>query len=366
QVREQTRNLDSELARMREWQNRVDATLTLTPKVQEMTQQQVKALEEEARTRIKADEARSARFRQAVERVSNEVDSLAHRLETEERATLQRVAKMEAALVREATGAREATKQLGAEVQGLEADVFGSGKQMGTLLQSLRLLEKRQQEQNSAAIEAKNARDERKQLREQVLALNAAISGSEVKTSSLLQGLQVLERWQQEQHSSGAPRPEGQASRQQIQASFASESLMAATSVKLDLLRTSLADELSELMGDTAKRAVESTNVPQLMTALRGRVELAEGRLNNIADKSLRALEDELSGVRAEVTRLEGRIDAGPIATGLKVLAVSTKSAQAAAQSQLTELQDALSAEITARRRNAVRLAEAQAAMREG
>lgn len=59
--------------------------------------------------------------------------------------------------------------------------------------------------------------------------------------------------------------------------------------------------KLSELMGDTAKRAVESTNVPQLMTALRSRVELAEGRLNNVADKSLGALEDELSGVRAEV-----------------------------------------------------------------
>lgn len=54
-------------------------------------------------------------------------------------------------------------------------------------------------------------------------------------------------------------------------------------------------------MGDTAKRAVESTNVPQLMTALRGRVELAEERLNNMADKSFRALEDELTGVRTEV-----------------------------------------------------------------
>lgn len=60
-----------------------------------MTQQQVKALEEEARTRIKADEARSTRFHQAVERVSGEVDSLARRLEAEERATLPRVAKME-------------------------------------------------------------------------------------------------------------------------------------------------------------------------------------------------------------------------------------------------------------------------------
>lgn len=33
QVREQTRSLDTELARMREWQNRVDATLSLAPKV---------------------------------------------------------------------------------------------------------------------------------------------------------------------------------------------------------------------------------------------------------------------------------------------------------------------------------------------
>lgn len=59
--------------------------------------------------------------------------------------------------------------------------------------------------------------------------------------------------------------------------------------------------QLSGLMGDTAKRAVESTNVPQLMTTLRGRVELAEERLTNMADKSFRALEDELAGARAEV-----------------------------------------------------------------
>lgn len=54
-------------------------------------------------------------------------------------------------------------------------------------------------------------------------------------------------------------------------------------------------------MGDTAKRAVESTNVPQLMAALRGRVEHTEERLNNMADKSFRAMEDELSGIRSEV-----------------------------------------------------------------
>ena len=58
---------------------------------------------------------------------------------------------------------------------------------------------------------------------------------------------------------------------------------------------------MSGLMGDTAKRAVESTNVPHLITALRGRVELAEERLNNMADKSFGALEHELTGVRAEV-----------------------------------------------------------------
>lgn len=63
--------------------------------MQEITQQQVKALEEEARTRMQADEARSARFHQAVERVSGEVESLARRLEAEENGTLQRVAKIE-------------------------------------------------------------------------------------------------------------------------------------------------------------------------------------------------------------------------------------------------------------------------------
>lgn len=60
-----------------------------------MTQQQVKALEEEARTRIKADEVRAVRFGQAVERVSGEVQSLAARLGAEENGTLQRVAILE-------------------------------------------------------------------------------------------------------------------------------------------------------------------------------------------------------------------------------------------------------------------------------
>ena len=60
-----------------------------------MTQQQIKALEEEARTRITADEGRTARFHRAVERVSAEVESLARRLEAEEDDTLQRVNKIE-------------------------------------------------------------------------------------------------------------------------------------------------------------------------------------------------------------------------------------------------------------------------------
>ncbi|CAM9392979.1 unnamed protein product [Ectocarpus sp. 12 AP-2014] len=360
-VREQTRSVDTELARMREWQNRVDATLSLAPKVQEMTQQQVKALEEEARTRIQADEARSSRFRQAVERVSGDVENLARKLESEDNGTLQRVAKFEAAFKGEAKGAREATKQLVAQVQALDADVAGSERKMSSLLQSLRQIESRQREQFSVAAEARKATDGTEQLREQVRTLSVAVSGSDSKMNSLLQALQALEKRQQDQHFVGNARKEENVSKQQIQ-----ESLMAATSVKLDLLRSSLADELSSMMGDTAKRAVESTNVPQLMAALRGRVEHTEERLNNMVDKSFRAMEDELSGVRTEVTRLEGRIDTGPIAAGLKVLSVSTKEAQASTQSQLTELQDALSAEITARRRNAVRLAEAQAATTEG
>lgn len=54
-------------------------------------------------------------------------------------------------------------------------------------------------------------------------------------------------------------------------------------------------------MGETAKRVVESTNVPQAISALRGRVELAEGQLHSVADKSFRSLEEELNSVRSEV-----------------------------------------------------------------
>lgn len=65
-----------------------------------MTQQQVKALEEEARTRIQADEIRAARFGQAMERVSDEVQSLAARVGAEEKGTSQRVAMLEVIRVR--------------------------------------------------------------------------------------------------------------------------------------------------------------------------------------------------------------------------------------------------------------------------
>lgn len=61
-------------------------------------------------------------------------------------------------------------------------------------------------------------------------------------------------------------------------------------------------------MGETAKRVVESTNVPQAISALRGRVELAEGQLNSIAEKSFRSLEEELNSVRSEVGDLFARL----------------------------------------------------------
>lgn len=60
-----------------------------------MTQKQIAALEEEARTRIQADEARAVRFRQTVERVAGDVQMLEGRLAAEENGTLQRVAKLE-------------------------------------------------------------------------------------------------------------------------------------------------------------------------------------------------------------------------------------------------------------------------------
>ena len=56
-------------------------------------------------------------------------------------------------------------------------------------------------------------------------------------------------------------------------------------------------------MADTAKRVVESTNVPQAITLLKGRVEITEERLANMADKSFRSLEEELVGLRVEVSR---------------------------------------------------------------
>lgn len=125
----------------------------------------------------------------------------------------------QAAFTGEAKGAREATRQLGAQVQALDSEVSGSEDKMSSLLQSLRMLEKRQHEQQSAAVEAKSARDETEQLREKVHALSAAVSGSEKHMSSLLEELRTLESRQQEQHSMGAGRTEEQMSRQKMQAS---------------------------------------------------------------------------------------------------------------------------------------------------
>lgn len=59
--------------------------------------------------------------------------------------------------------------------------------------------------------------------------------------------------------------------------------------------------QLSSLVGDTAKREVESTGVPQEVSALRGRVEVAEERLSMISDKSFRTLQEELNHLRSEV-----------------------------------------------------------------
>lgn len=125
----------------------------------------------------------------------------------------------QAAFTGEAKGAREATKQLGAQLQALDSEVSGSENKMSSLLQSLRILENRQKEQLSAATEAKRTRGETEQVREQVRALSAAVSGSESKMSSLLQAVRALEKRQQEQHSAGAARSEEQVSRQQMQAS---------------------------------------------------------------------------------------------------------------------------------------------------
>lgn len=125
----------------------------------------------------------------------------------------------QAAFTGEAKGSREATKQLGAQVQALDSEVSGSENKMSSLLQSLRILEKRQKEQLLAATQAKSARDETEQLREHVRVLDAAVSGSESKMSSMLQAVRTLETRQQEQHSVGAARTEEQVSRQQIQAS---------------------------------------------------------------------------------------------------------------------------------------------------
>lgn len=125
----------------------------------------------------------------------------------------------QAALTGEAKGAREATRELGAQVQALGSDVSESESKMSSLLQSLRMLEKRQLEQQSAAAEAKSAREETGQLREKVYALSASFSGSEKNMNSLLEALRTLETRQREQCVKGAGTTEEQVSRQQMQAS---------------------------------------------------------------------------------------------------------------------------------------------------
>lgn len=144
--------------------------------------------------------------------------------------------KRQAALTGEAKGAREATKQLGVQLKALDSDVSGSETKMSSLLQSLRVLEQRQKDQLSAATEVKRARDETEQLREQVRALSGIVSGSENKIGSLLQAVRALETRQQEQYSVGAARTEKQVSRQQIQASDKYVCISRAPSSELKLL----------------------------------------------------------------------------------------------------------------------------------
>ena len=115
----------------------------------------------------------------------------------------------------EAKGAREATKQLGAQLKALDSEVLGSEGKIDSLLESFRKLEKRQKEQHSAAAEAKSARGEAEQLREQVHALRAAVSGSESKMATLLQAVRTLETRQQNQHSTGG---EAEQLREQVHA----------------------------------------------------------------------------------------------------------------------------------------------------
>ncbi|CAM9151764.1 unnamed protein product, partial [Laminaria digitata] len=350
EVREQARYLDAQLVRVQERQHRIETTLALAPKVQEMTQQQVKALEEEARTRIKADEVRAVRFGQAVERVSGEVQSLAARLGAEENGTSQRVAILEAALTGEAKGTREATKQLGEHLKALDAAYSGSESNMDALCQSLRRLEARQEEQHLFAGGITEQLVARQQTQARI-------------RHDVTYNLYAKPLWSCAMYVC-ATRLRG--FNHHLNHHRLQESLTTATSEKLDALKDSLANELAGMMADTAKRVVESTNVPQAITLLKGRVEITEERLANVADKSFRSLEEELAGLRAEVTRLERQIEADPAAAGLAALGSSMTTAQEETQSQLRELQDTLSAEITARRRNALRLAEAQAASTEG
>ena len=54
-------------------------------------------------------------------------------------------------------------------------------------------------------------------------------------------------------------------------------------------------------MTDTCRRTVESIDVSLAITALGGRVELVEGRINALMNTSCKSLEDEIDSLRAEV-----------------------------------------------------------------
>lgn len=104
-------------------------------------------------------------------------------------------------------------------MKALGSEVLGSDDKIDSLFESFRILEKRQKEQHSAVAEAKSVRNEAEQLREQVHGLRVAVSGSESKMATLLQAVRALEARQQNQHSTGAEQVEEQVSKQQMQVS---------------------------------------------------------------------------------------------------------------------------------------------------
>lgn len=61
----------------------------------QMTQLQIKALEEEARSKMQAEGSTSSRLREVIERVSSEVHALATQVATGDNVALQRVSRLE-------------------------------------------------------------------------------------------------------------------------------------------------------------------------------------------------------------------------------------------------------------------------------